>query len=57
MPDDIRFDVFVSHCATDKEGVGPFADRLRAAGPKLWFDEWELEPADSIPAKIEESLE
>ena len=33
------------------------AERLRADGVKVWFDEWVLKPGDSIPAKIEEGLE
>ena len=30
---------------------------LRFDGFRLWFDEWEIKPGDSIPAKIEEGLE
>ena len=30
---------------------------LRFDGFRLWFDEWESKPGDSIPAKIEEGLE
>ena len=37
--------------------VRPLAERLRADGVKVWFDEWVLKPGDSIPAKIEEGLE
>jgi hypothetical protein len=33
------------------------AERLRKDGLKVWFDEWEIKPGDSIPAKIEEGLE
>ena|GEM_PF-3773746 len=36
--------------------VRPLAERLRADGVKVWFDEWVLKPGDSIPAKIEEGL-
>ena len=32
----------------------PLAERLQADGVKVWFDEWEIQPGDSIPAKIEE---
>lgn len=52
-----RFDVFLSHSSKDKAMVRPLADRLRADGVKVWFDEWVLKPGDSIPAKIEEGLE
>lgn len=37
--------------------VRPLAERLRKDGVKVWFDEWEIKPGDSIPAKIEEGLE
>jgi len=37
--------------------VRPLAERLRADGLRVWFDEWVLKPGDSIPAKIEEGLE
>ncbi len=33
------------------------AERLRADGLRVWFDEWVLKAGDSIPAKIEEGLE
>ena len=41
----------------DKAVVRPLAERLRQDGLKVWFDEWVLQPGDSIPAKIEEGLE
>ena len=51
------YDVFLSHSAKDKAVVRPLAERLRADGVKVWFDEWVLQPGDSIQAKIEEGLE
>src|SRR5919107_1086517 len=57
MADDFRYDVFLSHSSKDKTIVRPLAERLRADGLRVWFDEWELKPGDSIPAKIEEGLE
>ncbi len=57
MPDEFQFDAFLSHSAKDKAVVRPLAERLRADGVKVWFDEWVLKPGDSIPAKIEEGLE
>ena len=50
-------DVFLSHSVKDKPVVRPLAERLRRDGLKVWFDEWEIKPGDSIPAKIEEGLE
>src|SRR5574340_166874 len=57
MGDQFSFDVFLSHSAKDKAVVRALAERLRADGLKVWFDEWVLKPGDSIPAKIEEGLE
>ncbi len=57
MADEFEYDVFLSHSAKDEAVVRPLAERLRADGVKVWFDEWVLKPGDSIPAKIEEGLE
>lgn len=51
------FDVFLSYSNKDKAAVREVAERLRADGLTVWFDEWVLKPGDSIPAKIEEGLE
>jgi len=37
-----KYDVFLSHSAKDTAAVRPLAERLRADGLKVWFDEWEL---------------
>ena len=39
MPDNFQYDVFLSHSAKDKAVVRPLAERLRADGVKVWFDE------------------
>src|SRR5438046_691023 len=57
MPGDFTHDVFLSHSAKDKAIVRAVAERLRADGLRVWFDDWEIKPGDSIPAKIEEGLE
>src|ERR1035438_3432140 len=51
------FDVFLSHSSKDKPVVRRLAERLRKDGLRVWFDEWEIRPDDSIPRKIEEGLE
>ena len=56
MSDQFSYDVFLSHSAKDKAIVRPLAERL-ADGLRVWFDEWEIQPGHSIPAKIEEGLE
>ena len=53
MPSEFQYDVFLSHSAKDKAVVRPLAERLRADGLTVWFDEWVLKPGDSIPAKID----
>src|SRR5436190_11541966 len=57
MPDELQYDVFLSYSSRDKAVVRSVAERLRADGLRVWFDEWEIKPGDSIPAKIEEGLE
>ena len=57
MAEDFNYDVFLSHSSKDKDIVRDVAERLRADGLRVWFDEWILKPGDSIPAKIEEGLE
>ncbi|MBL8205364.1 MAG: toll/interleukin-1 receptor domain-containing protein [Blastocatellia bacterium] len=56
MDNEFRFDVFLSHSSKDKPLVRDIAKRLRADGVRVWLDEWEIKPGDSIPAKIEEGL-
>ena len=57
------YDVFLSHSAKDNPVVRDVVQRLRKDGVKVWFDEWEIRPGDSIEetqsktAKIEEGLE
>ena len=57
MSESSFFDVFLSYSSRDKALVREVADRLRADGLQVWFDEWQINPGDSIPAKIEEGLE
>lgn len=57
MADDFKYDVVLSHSSKDKEIVRAVAERLRSEGLRVWFDEWEIKPGDSIPAKLEEGLQ
>ncbi len=52
-----RYDVFLSHSSADKAVVLELAERLRAAGLRVWLDDWIIQPGDLIAAKIEEGLE
>jgi hypothetical protein len=57
MAEYFPFDVFLNHSSKDKSIVRPLAERLRADGLRVWYDEWEIRPGDSIPHKIEKGLE
>ncbi len=52
-----EYDVFLSHSTKDKDTVREVANRLKSDGVRVWFDEWEIKPGDSIPAKIEDGLQ
>lgn len=57
MSTDFSYDVFLSHSSKDKPVVRKLAERLKADGLRVWFDEWEIQPGDPISMKIEEGLE
>jgi hypothetical protein len=57
MPEQFHYDVVLSYSAQDKAVVRAVAERLRADGVRVWLDEDQIKPGDSIPAKIEEGLE
>jgi len=49
--------VFVSHSSKDKEFVLRLATDLRTReGIDAWLDQWEINPGDIIPERIEEGL-
>lgn len=56
MADEFSFDVFLSHSSRDNDVIRELAKRLKRDGLRVWFDQWEIKPADSIPSKIEEDL-
>jgi small GTP-binding protein len=51
------YDVFLSHNSKDKPRVRKLAERLKAAGLKVWFDEWNIKPGEIISLKVDEGLE
>jgi small GTP-binding protein len=57
LSEQFSFDVFLNHSSKDKDVVRDIAERLRADGLRVWFDEWEIKPGESIPLKLEEGLE
>jgi len=56
MAETFTYDVFISQNAKDKPAVRDLAERLRKDGLRVWLDEWEIKPGDSIPLKIEQGL-
>ncbi|MFZ9753320.1 MAG: WD40 repeat domain-containing protein, partial [Cyanobium sp.] len=56
-PRSFRYDIFLSHSSADKPAVRELAERLRAAGLRVWLDEWIIRPGDHISTAIDEGLE
>ncbi|MHC1624010.1 MAG: toll/interleukin-1 receptor domain-containing protein [Candidatus Methanospirareceae archaeon] len=49
--------VFISHSSVDKKFVQRLATDLRTReGIDAWFDQWEINPGDRIPERLEEGL-
>lgn len=44
--------IFASYDHRDRDRVRPIVDRLIAAGHRVWFDEYEILPGDSLTEKI-----
>jgi hypothetical protein len=57
MSVEFQYDAFISYNKADKARVRPVAERLRAEGLRVWFDEWIIVPADRILFAIERGLE
>ncbi len=57
MRDRFLYDVFLSHNAQDKPRVRRLAERLKQAGLRVWFDEWNVRSGDIIALKVDEGLE
>ncbi|MFH1716069.1 MAG: toll/interleukin-1 receptor domain-containing protein [Planctomycetota bacterium] len=51
MADDFKYDVFLSHSSKDKVVVRKVAERLRADGVSVWFDEWVLKAGEEHPGE------
>ncbi|WP_346784050.1 toll/interleukin-1 receptor domain-containing protein [Aurantiacibacter flavus] len=48
--------VYLAHASEDKARIRPLAEYLMSNGVEVWFDEWEIEPGDSLREKMEEGL-
>jgi hypothetical protein len=51
-----RHDVFVCHSSSDKRFARRVAEDLGARGFKVWFDEFEMLPGDSLYEKIQHGI-
>jgi hypothetical protein len=52
-----QYDVFLSYNSKNKARVRWLAERLRAAGLRVWFDDWVIKPGDDIYLAVERGLE
>lgn len=57
MPTEFTYDVFLSHNSKDKPKVRRLAERLKAAGVRVWLDEWVIKAGDIIALKVDEGLD
>jgi hypothetical protein len=58
MPNEYRWDIFISHATEDKESVAlPLAKELSKYPIKVWIDNQELKIGDSLMGKINEGIE
>ena len=57
MSQEFKYDVFLSHSSKDKVVVRELAERLKADGVRVWFDEWIIQPGDAIGIQINKGLE
>lgn len=51
-----RFDVFISYTSEDKSVVRSLAEKLTERGIRVWFDQWELRPGDSIVRVLSDAI-
>jgi hypothetical protein len=42
MPDNVKYDVFLSHNSKDKDAIITLARRLKDEGLSVWLDIWKL---------------
>lgn len=48
--------VYLAHASEDKAIVRPIAEYLMANGVEVWFDEWDIQPGDSLRQEMEKGL-
>ncbi len=51
------FDIFIAHAGDDKDDfVRPLAEALKEANVEVWFDEFSIQPGDSLRRAIDHGL-
>jgi hypothetical protein len=56
-PEDVKYDIFISHAWQDKEGfVEPLAELLSNMGLKVWYDDFVLTVGDSLRQSIDRGI-
>jgi WD40 repeat protein len=56
MTDEFLYDVFLSHNSKDKPRVRKLAERLKNAGLRVWFDEWNTLSGNDITERVYDGL-
>ena len=51
-----KYDLFLSHASEDVVFCEQFANDLRNAGVRVWFDRWELQAGDNLLARLNDGL-
>ncbi|MBR5907046.1 MAG: toll/interleukin-1 receptor domain-containing protein [Bacteroidales bacterium] len=55
---DKKYDIFISHASEDKDAiVRPMATILERMSVRVWYDEFSLQPGDSLTASIDRGLQ
>src|ERR1041384_6872352 len=54
---EFQYDVFLSYRSADRDVVRQLAERLKAEGLRVWFDEWMIHAGNRIPDQIERGLQ
>jgi tetratricopeptide (TPR) repeat protein len=53
----VRFDVFVSYNHRDSTIVRALVEKLSETGLRVWFDQWQLRPGDSIVRALSDAVD
>ena len=57
VPDQFRFDVWLSYSPTDRTTALQLAKRLKSRSLRVWFDEWELRPGGDMRQQFDSGID